>query len=99
MTTDDHTERERATGRRPLRAHARGALDRALLVPATRQDAEAERRTAKPQAAGHEAPPAGQDHCANSTTKEDFCTRDRRRLRLVGVAVAAGLVQFIEAAR
>lgn len=101
MTTEAHTERERVTGRRPLRAHARETVDRALLGAATRRVAEAEHRPTGPRTAGYGAPSAGPTHGANSATKTAFCIRDRRMLRLVGMAVAdtAGLVPFVEAAR
>jgi len=88
MTTEDHTKRERATGRQPLRAHARGALNRDPLGAATWRDAEAEHRTAGPHAADYGAPPARPAGNANSRTKVGFCTRDQRSRRLVAEAEA-----------
>jgi hypothetical protein len=84
MTTEDHTERERATGRRPLRAHARGAVDRALLDAATHRGAKSERR----RVAGYGEPSTGPARHAISATESLFCIRDRRLVRLVGVTVA-----------
>jgi hypothetical protein len=101
MTTEDHNEREGATGRRRLRAHARETVDRPLLGVATLRSAEAEHRTAGPRAAGYGAPPAEPAHGANSATKILFCTRDQRRGRhLVGQAGVdtAGVVPFVEGA-
>lgn len=100
MTTE-HTEREGATGRRPLRAHARGAVDRALLGAATCRGAEAERRTAGPRAAGYGGPPARPAGTANSATKILFCTRDQRDRHLVGLAGVgtAGVAPFAEGSR
>jgi queuosine precursor transporter len=106
MTTEDHTEREGATGRRPLRAHARGVVDRALLGAATRRGAEAEHRASWLCAADSRGLSTAPARAVKSATKAHFCTRDRRILHLVllsgaflssvvlanGVTAAFGLV-------
>jgi hypothetical protein len=96
MTTEDHTEREGATGRGRLRAHARDAgsacsAGRSRLgVADRRRGAEADRgRAVWLRIVGHGAPPARPVGTANSATKILFCTRDRRPQHLVAEAEAS----------
>lgn len=70
-------QRHGTTGRGLLRAHARDTADRPRPGAANRR------------AAGYREPLDGPAPDVNSATKTVFCTRVRRAVRLVWVAVAS----------